>query len=167
MKKLTFISLFIFWAIITAVLVTGLILRNNNTTAQSSIQSQSQAQSQVQNQNQSISNGSINLTVQEVAKHNSASDCWLIVSGKVYDVTNYLGVHPGGAGTIIPYCGQDATQAFKVDVRHSSTAGNILANYYLGDLNQSVPQQTIENTSSSAPTPPPNSFRRNNREYDD
>ena len=32
----------------------------------------------------------------EVAKHNTAGDCHLILHGKVYDVTDYLGRHPGG-----------------------------------------------------------------------
>lgn len=159
MKKLAFISLFIFWVVITAVLAAGLISRNKNTTVQPLIQNQSQSQ------NQTVSTENISLTIQEVAKHNSASNCWIIISREVYDVTSYLGAHPGGAGTIVPYCGQDATQAFTVDVRHSSTAHSILTNYYLGNLNQSVPQQAVQNT-SSAPTPPPTSFRRNEREDD-
>lgn len=32
---------------------------------------------------------------QEVAKHNSRESCWIIVHGKVYDVTEFLDEHPG------------------------------------------------------------------------
>lgn len=37
-----------------------------------------------------------NLTKEEVSRHNSASDAWIIVDGKVYDVTTYVDLHPGG-----------------------------------------------------------------------
>eukprot|EP00929_Paragymnodinium_shiwhaense_P061884 TRINITY_DN30912_c0_g1_i1.p1 TRINITY_DN30912_c0_g1~~TRINITY_DN30912_c0_g1_i1.p1 ORF type:complete len:1340 (+),score=305.23 TRINITY_DN30912_c0_g1_i1:118-4137(+) len=32
----------------------------------------------------------------EVATHSVAGDCWIIVAGKVYDVTQFASVHPGG-----------------------------------------------------------------------
>jgi cytochrome b involved in lipid metabolism len=35
-------------------------------------------------------------SAEEVAKHNKASDCWVVVKGKVYDVTKFLEEHPGG-----------------------------------------------------------------------
>lgn len=35
-------------------------------------------------------------TVAEVAKHNVPSDCWLMIKGKVYDVTGWGEEHPGG-----------------------------------------------------------------------
>ena len=35
-------------------------------------------------------------TRKEIAKHNSRDDLWIIVKGKVYDVTTYLPVHQGG-----------------------------------------------------------------------
>jgi|GEM_PF-1631609 len=35
-------------------------------------------------------------TVAEVAEHASESDCWLILSGKVYEVTEFIPSHPGG-----------------------------------------------------------------------
>ena len=31
----------------------------------------------------------------EVAKHDSKADCWVIIHGKAYDVTEFLPEHPG------------------------------------------------------------------------
>jgi L-lactate dehydrogenase (cytochrome) len=33
----------------------------------------------------------------EVAKHSSLDDCWIVVNGKVYDLTKFAPNHPGGA----------------------------------------------------------------------
>ena len=35
------------------------------------------------------------LSGQEVAKHNSKDDCWVIIHGKAYDVTDFMPEHPG------------------------------------------------------------------------
>lgn len=32
----------------------------------------------------------------EVLKHSSAKDCWMVVNGKVYDLTSFAPNHPGG-----------------------------------------------------------------------
>eukprot|EP00741_Cyanophora_paradoxa_P023430 tig00021582_g22634.t1 len=41
------------------------------------------------------------LTMDEVAKHNTMDDCWIVVSNKVYDCTPYLNEHPGGGHSIV------------------------------------------------------------------
>lgn len=35
------------------------------------------------------------ITLAEVAQHNKADDLWIVVAGKVYDVTKFLSEHPG------------------------------------------------------------------------
>lgn len=52
------------------------------------------------------------ITVTEVVKHNSASDCWSVVNGNVYDLTSYVSTHKGGAAVIKAICGKDGTKAF-------------------------------------------------------
>ncbi len=50
-------------------------------------------------------------TAEEVARHNSKSDCWTIISGEVYDLTQFINRHPGG-DEILRACGVDATTLF-------------------------------------------------------
>lgn len=37
------------------------------------------------------------LTMEEINKHNTARDCWVIIDGTVYDFTQYVLNHPGGS----------------------------------------------------------------------
>ncbi|KAL4956782.1 hypothetical protein BDW69DRAFT_67808 [Aspergillus filifer] len=54
-------------------------------------------------------------TRQEIEKHGSADDCWIVVNGNVYDVTSVLSWHPGGKGPIMGHAGavhMDTTEEF-------------------------------------------------------
>jgi alkylation response protein AidB-like acyl-CoA dehydrogenase/predicted heme/steroid binding protein len=51
-------------------------------------------------------------TRDEVAKHNTPGDAWVIVDGDVYDVTKFAKLHPGGMGTLLDFAGQDVTEDF-------------------------------------------------------
>merc|ERR1739845_155472 len=42
------------------------------------------------------------------------SDCWVVVSGQVLDVTKFLGEHPGGELAILTFAGKDATEEFNM-----------------------------------------------------
>ncbi|EIN04041.1 acyl-CoA dehydrogenase, partial [Punctularia strigosozonata HHB-11173 SS5] len=59
-------------------------------------------------------------TREEVAKHNKQGDLWIIIDAKVYDVSRFQDLHPGGASVFfnddIP--GDDATEAFYGLHRH-------------------------------------------------
>ncbi|MCE4610613.1 MAG: cytochrome b5 domain-containing protein [Desulfurococcales archaeon] len=72
------------------------------------------------------------LTWDAVSSHNSGDSCWIVVNGKVYDVTSYINYHPAGAKSILQYCGKDATQAFAK--YHSRRAWEILQHFYIGDI---------------------------------
>jgi cytochrome b involved in lipid metabolism len=69
----------------------------------------------------------------DVLAHNTTDDCWIIVNAKVYDVTNYLNLHPGGSSILFGYAGKDATEAFRM-VRHSRNATRMLDKYEVGQM---------------------------------
>ncbi|AHB41704.1 hypothetical protein P148_SR1C00001G0916 [candidate division SR1 bacterium RAAC1_SR1_1] len=51
-----------------------------------------------------------------VASHADATSCWTVISGNVYDLTSWIGKHPGGDKAILASCGIDATEMF--DEKH-------------------------------------------------
>jgi len=80
---------------------------------------------------------STGVTIEEIAKHTSASSCWMAINGNVYDVTKYITNHPGG-DTILLGCGKDATDLFTgiaaMGKRHSSKAQSALSQFLVGSL---------------------------------
>lgn len=92
--------------------------------------------------NSTPANGSTRFyTKAEIATRNTPSDCWIIISDKVYSVSKYLTDHPGGASAIIEYCGADATQGFAKQNKpngggHSNQARSQLSEYQIGTLQQ-------------------------------
>ena len=52
------------------------------------------------------------ISYEELAKHNSPADAWIAVEGRVYDVTKYATIHPGGKKINLGF-GKDATDLFK------------------------------------------------------
>jgi hypothetical protein len=42
----------------------------------------------------------------EIEQHNKASDCFLVIEGKVYDITKFLADHPGGEEVLVELAGQ-------------------------------------------------------------
>src|SRR6056297_2638994 len=57
-------------------------------------------------------------TADEVAKHNSVDSAWVVYDGKVYDLTDFVNLHPGGRGDILRAAGTDATAAFDRENSH-------------------------------------------------
>ncbi|MFA6460912.1 MAG: cytochrome b5 domain-containing protein [Candidatus Woesearchaeota archaeon] len=100
-------------------------------------------------------NSPLMLSTSEVAKHNLAADCWMIINNKVYDFTSLTSSHSGGASAILRDCGKDGTQSFATkggQGSHSSGAKNQLDSYYLGNLNQVIGSSELQNKSVAAKT---------------
>lgn len=144
-KKFVTTSIFVLLALVLGVGVVSLLNSKNTGTAQ----------------NQKTISDSANLSPQtmlsltELQKHNSNQSCWLLISGKIYDVTSYINSHPGGSQAITFSCGQDATEAFNTQGgqgSHSKSATAMLADFYIGDLNQTVNVVTPPASNSASQT---------------
>ncbi|MFZ8830238.1 MAG: cytochrome b5 domain-containing protein [Candidatus Aenigmatarchaeota archaeon] len=73
-------------------------------------------------------------TMEEVAKHNSKESCWSVIRGKVYDLTNFIYKHPGGADKILKICGKDGTDLFVKMHGGKKTPEEILKSFEIGVL---------------------------------
>jgi len=49
-------------------------------------------------------------TVEQVAKHHTRSDLWIIIHGKVYDLSSFLDIHPGGDQILLQYAGKSLSR---------------------------------------------------------
>jgi hypothetical protein len=86
-------------------------------------------------------------TRDEVATHDSPSDCWMIFEQSVYDITSYLRSHDRYL-EIDSWCGEDMTNDFMTKAGtgryHKSSTYALLEQYKIGDL--------VGNTTSPTPT---------------
>lgn len=94
------------------------------------------------NMNHSSNNTqAVKLTGEEVAKHNNADSCWVIVHGRAYDVTEFLPEHPGGPKIILKYAGKDATEEYD-PIHPPDTLDKFLdKSKHLGEVDMNTVQQ--------------------------
>ncbi len=77
-------------------------------------------------------------TISSVVLHNTpATGYWIVVDGRVYDVTEFMYQHVGGERIIIDYAGMDATSAYRGVLHHvNSEVDAMLGMYELGHLHR-------------------------------
>ena len=76
-------------------------------------------------------------TLDDVAQHATREDCWIAVEGGVYDVTEFMEIHPGGIGMLKMVAGKDATQHFQ-EMHRPEILTTIGASYRIGTLASAV-----------------------------
>lgn len=72
-------------------------------------------------------------SIQDVGKHTSRNDLWMVVHGKVLDVSKYVNAHPGGAEALLQYAGKDATKTFDM-IHPGYVMDKVVPKYVVGEL---------------------------------
>lgn len=76
-------------------------------------------------------------TLNEIARHQKAEDCWMAIDGGVYNLTAYVPRHPSNPAIILQWCGKDATEAYHTKTKgrpHSAHADQLLSTFLIGKL---------------------------------
>jgi cytochrome b involved in lipid metabolism len=84
--------------------------------------------------------GEFSVSRQNVARHRSADDCWIIIADRVYNITHFLKDHPGGQAILLAYAGRDATREFETHHQHSVQAIELMEKLYVADVDTSSPE---------------------------
>lgn len=90
------------------------------------------------------------VSADEVRKHNTLDDCWVAIHGKVYDLTEFLHNHPGGAARILRFAGKDATPGFHQIHLSDVIIQNLEESKCLGDLHGVLETIELEETETKA-----------------
>ncbi|EXJ87192.1 cytochrome-b5 reductase [Capronia epimyces CBS 606.96] len=77
------------------------------------------------------------LTYADVEAHTGRHDLWVIIHGKVLDLSKFVDEHPGGEEVLVDQGGKDASDAFE-DVGHSPEARQLLETLVIGSLDKKV-----------------------------
>jgi len=75
-------------------------------------------------------------TMDQVKANNTSASCWTVIDNYVYNLTNWISSHPGGAGAIRSLCGVDGTASFKAQHANQSNPASRLNSYLLGPLSK-------------------------------
>lgn len=76
-------------------------------------------------------------TEREVARHSTKDSCWVLLGTRVYDVTSFLLMHPGGEALILGLSGKDVIREMDGPPhRHSENARLWMEQYYIGELDR-------------------------------
>lgn len=83
------------------------------------------------------------ISASEVLKHNTPTDCWVVIDGYVYDLTDFIKAHPGGPAIIENNAGKDVSAIF--DPLH---APDVIEKYIapekrIGPLKDKMPADAI------------------------
>ncbi len=73
-------------------------------------------------------------SLSEVALHATPDDCWSVVNGNVYELTQWINEHPGGSGPVESMCGVDASTPFNNQHNVQGEPEAALADFQIGTV---------------------------------
>ena len=76
----------------------------------------------------------VSITLEELAKHNSADDLWVAINGFVCDLTDWQEKHPGGAGFLRVHAGQDVSLQFSLLHQPGTVRRQLFQRFVVGKL---------------------------------
>lgn len=108
-------------------------------------------------------------TREEVAKHNTTSDLWVIYNNKVYDMTDFTMDHPGGPELIKEWGGKDVTKILvdPISHEHSEIAYEVLGESCIGEIVEGPLTNTNNNSFNSMDNKISTNQPENNRKFDE
>lgn len=75
-------------------------------------------------------------SLEEIRRHNTATDCWIIIEKRVYNVTKWLKHHPGGFLPLLYSAGQDCSSIFEAFHPFPWIRNKVLPTFYIGDVEE-------------------------------
>ncbi|XP_056290478.1 cytochrome b5 reductase 4 [Pseudoliparis swirei] len=95
----------------------------------------------------------IEVTQEELQKHNTREDCWTCIRGMVYNVTPYMDYHPGGEEELMKAAGIDGTDMFD-QVHRWVNYESMLKECLVGRMATTVIKAKIPSSPQTSLTPP-------------
>ncbi|CAG82041.1 YALI0C11627p [Yarrowia lipolytica CLIB122] len=79
--------------------------------------------------------GPVRVTKDMLKEHRSKEDAWMVLNGKVYNITPYLNFHPGGVPKLMVCAGRDGTSLFMKThawVNYENILDRCFVGFYVG-----------------------------------
>ncbi|KAM0234051.1 hypothetical protein ACHAP5_010194 [Fusarium lateritium] len=96
------------------------------------------------------------VSLDALRQHNTATDCWIAVHSKVWDITHFVNEHPGGPEVLLNLAGSDATELYN-DVHAPDIIEQLSDDKLMGLLEESAINRPAESQAVEDPVPPPTS----------
>ncbi|PVI02309.1 hypothetical protein DM02DRAFT_641315 [Periconia macrospinosa] len=83
------------------------------------------------------------VSVEEIKQHASEDDCWIVVDGEVWDITEFAREHPGGSEIIHRHAGLDASTAYNSAHSPSLISKTLSTSSHKGTLSAPSPSHAL------------------------
>ena len=85
--------------------------------------------------------------MEQVRAHRSRDDCWMVIEGQVFDITQYIPYHPGGR-IILTRAGKDGTDKF-YEKHPWVNYQSMIKNCWIGTVRASDPSDASDASDAS------------------